>query len=328
MEHASVYALFREVVSRHPDKAAFRYKKGEAWVDVSWRESEELTARVGRALMTLGIGKGDKVGILSNTRLEWVLSDLGTTGAGGVTVGIYPSNLADACAYIIELCDVKAVICEDAEQLAKILETRAQLPNLSSIIVMEGESDAAAGVLSWADFLLKSEGTSEADFEARFASVKPEDLAALVCTSGTTGNPKAAMITHDNLLFTSQSVMESLPVRSEFVTLLFLPLAHVFARTAVYTGLRAGVTTAFAQNLTTVGEDLRAVSPHYIASVPRIFEKVHETHSLIQIHASHDALKRIPRNFKWKHPQCVRCALFLAHLRGGRLGRRVSSVKA
>ena len=139
-----------------------------------------------------------------------------------------------------------------------------------------GASDPARGVLSMAEFLGRAGKVTDGQFEARAAEVSPGDVAALVATSGTTGVPKLAMITHDNLVFTTSSVLGCLPFGPDDSTLLFLPLAHVFARVIAYCSMRAGICLSFAESLNAVGENLRETRPTFIASVPRVFEKVYE----------------------------------------------------
>ncbi|MDZ7267010.1 MAG: long-chain fatty acid--CoA ligase [candidate division KSB1 bacterium] len=256
-------------------KPAYRFKRDGRWQEVSWQENEARCRQIARSLMALGVKAGDKVNILSQTRLEWVQCDFGIVSCGGVTVGIYPSNLAPDCAYIIDHSDAEVIFVENADQLAKILSVRAELPRLRHLIVFDGPGDAAQQVWSWEEFLARGEAVSETELEQRAAAIRPDDLASLVYTSGTTGVPKGAMLTHHNLIFTSDSASRCLPLEGEMVTLLFLPLAHVFARLIVYFCLQSGKTIAFAESIEKVAENLQEVKPHFIASVPRIYEKIY-----------------------------------------------------
>jgi long-chain acyl-CoA synthetase len=277
MSHRSIHELLEEVCTSHPQQVAFRYKRDGAWRDMSWGEARDVIRRTARALMALGIEKGSKVGILSQTRLEWTLCDLGTVSCGGVTVGIYPSNLAADCAYIVNHSDAELIVVENGEQLEKILSVRDELTGIRAIVILDGDSDPDHGVLSWNDFLQHAEQVDEPSFEQRAAAIEPDDLASLVYTSGTTGVPKGAMISNGNLLFSSDSALRCMAVEPGYTTLLFLPLAHVFARLVIYLCLRQGtVTLAFAEDMTKVAENLREIQPQFIASVPRIFEKVYD----------------------------------------------------
>ena len=276
MGHRTIYEMFRDVASSRPDGTACRYKSGGEWHDVSWAEHEATVKTISKALLALEVAKGDRIGILSQTRVEWVQSDLGIVSCGAVTVGIYPSNLGPECSYILNHCEAEVLIVEDEEQLHKILSIRAEIPKVRQIVRIDGPSDLDNGVMSWKEFLGAGGSVPDADLEARAGQIEPDDLASLVYTSGTTGVPKGAMITHRNLLFTSESVSGSLIVEPHFVMLLFLPLAHVFARLIVYVCTHNGLTVAFAESIQKVADNLREVGPEFIVCVPRIYEKVYD----------------------------------------------------
>ena len=276
MDYPSLYQMFQEVSTINGSKLAFKHKRKGNWFDVTWTEARETVQRVSKSLIALKIEKASKASILSQTRLEWVLCDYGIVSCGVVTVGIYHSNLPEGCAYILDHSDSEIVFVEDAEQLAKVLEVRERLPNLRHIVIYEGPSDPKRGVMSWEDFLDQGADVSEEEVAQRGEELGPEDLASIVYTSGTTGEPKGAMISHGNLVFTSWSAGESLYMEPFFSTLLFLPLAHVFARLIVYVCLRKAVPVAFAESFNTVVQNLQEIRPHFIASVPRVYEKAYD----------------------------------------------------
>ena len=273
---SSICELFRKTVESNPDATAYRFKKDGAWHDVTWAQHADVVARIGRALMALGTERGDRVCILSNTRLAWVQSDFGIVNAGGVTVGIYPSSLAEDCAYIVNHAQTAIVIVENPEQLEKLTSVRDQMACVSRFVLIDGDVPGRDDVLSWDAFLALADQIDAATYEERGGVLGGEDLASIVYTSGTTGVPKGAMITHENLVFTSWTVAECLDARAGYVTILFLPLAHVFARLIVYLSMRTAVTLAFAESLQTVGNDLKEIRPHFFASVPRVYEKVYD----------------------------------------------------
>jgi long-chain acyl-CoA synthetase len=275
MHHQSIYELFHEIASKNPDKVAYRYKTAGAWKSVTWREQAETCKKISKSLMALGIKKGDRVNILSQTRLEWVQCDFGIVNCGGVAVGIYPTNLAHDCAYIINHCDAEVIFVENQDQLNKVQQVRKDTPRLRQIIIFDGASAANGSVLSFADFLRQGEKVSDADLAARVQSIRADDLASIVYTSGTTGVPKGAMLTHENLIFTADSASQCLYLKPEFETLLFLPLAHVFARLIVYFCLYKSLTIAFAESVEKVADNLKEIRPYWFASVPRIFEKIY-----------------------------------------------------
>jgi len=275
MQHQSIYELFNKISAANSDKVAYRYKSGGEWKNVTWREQAETCKKISKGLLALGVKKGGHVNILSQTRLDWVQCDFGIVNCGAVTVGIYPTNLPPDCTYIINHSDAEVIFVENQEQLDKIAQIRKDTPLLRQIIIFDGASSADGGVLSFTDFLRKGENIPDADYEARIRSIRLDDLAALVYTSGTTGVPKGVMLTHENLLFVAESAAQCLYLKPHFETLLFLPLAHVFARLIIYFCLNKGIAVAFAESVEKVADNLKEVRPHFICSVPRIFEKIY-----------------------------------------------------
>ncbi len=275
LDYSSMVHLFRDVCRKRAGQVAYLHKQDGAWKSVIWTQQEIVVRRLAKALMAIGVEKGDRVGILSQTRLEWVQADFGVILAGAATLGVYPQSLGPEVQFLLAHCGVKVLFVENAEQLQKVQKVRGET-RVETIVLMEGRGDAAQGVIAWQDFLARGESVTDADLEQRGDGVGPDDLAALVATSGTTGQPKVATITHENLVFTSWSVAQSLPMRNDDKTLLFLPLAHVFARITAHCCVRLGVAVAIAESIQKVAENLREVRPTFIASVPRIFEKVHE----------------------------------------------------
>lgn len=276
MEPRTYDEMLREVVRRRPDRPAYRVRRHERWVPVTWADHGRAVRRVSKALIALGLGKGDTVCILSRTRLEWVQADMGIVGCGGATVGIYQSLLAPDCRHIIDHSDAVAIFVEDDEQLGKVLASRGELERLSHIVRFDGPSDPSRGVLSWDDFLARADEVTDERLERRAAEITSDDLAAIVYTSGTTGVPKGAMITHHNVVFSTWSACQSLSLEPGYETLLFLPLAHVFARLIIFVCMSDDVVVSFAEDLERVPANLRETRPHFIAAVPRFYEKVRE----------------------------------------------------
>jgi long-chain acyl-CoA synthetase len=275
MLEKSIYELFKNVCEKNKDKIAYRYKDGTNWKPVTWGEHQETCKKISKSLMALGIKKGDKVTILSWTRLEWIQLDLATVSIGAITVGIYQSSLPDDCAYIINHSDAAVLIVENQGQLDKISEVRHNLPNLKHIVIIDGEPSGIKGVMTWQEFMLKGADVTDDEFFARTVEIRPGDVASFVYTSGTTGIPKAAMIMHENLVFTSWSALQSILMKPHFETLLALPLPHVFARIIVYVCLRAAVTINIGESLEKVGDNLKEVRPHFFVTAPRFYEKAY-----------------------------------------------------
>ncbi len=275
MLEKSIYEMFKNVCEKNKDKVAYRYKDEADWKPVTWAENQETCRKISKSLMALKVGKGDKVNILSWTRLEWIQVDFATVSIGAVIVGIYPNNLADDCAYVINHSDAVVLFVENKDQLDKVTEVRNRLPNLKHIVIIDGEPAGVEGVMTWHEFIEKGTNITDDAFLSRVAEIQPGDVASIVYTSGTTGVPKGAMLTHQNLIFTPWSAIQSLYLEPHFETLLFLPLAHVFARIIVYVCLRRGLTVNIAESVETVVDNMKEIRPHFFGSPPRTFERAY-----------------------------------------------------
>lgn len=273
--YQNINRMLKASVERSPDTYAY------CWFNESldtrgctWKEYECEVDQVSKSLLALGIKKDNKVSILANTCYQWVLSDMGIVSIGAVTVGIYQSNLARDCEYIINHSDSVLIFAEDQQQLEKLIYIRKDIPQLAKVILFKGQSNDD-WVLSYEDFLALGNTVSDDELKVAQGNVESEDIASIVYTSGTTGLPKGAMLSHGNITFTTQSVLQSVDIHEGDSTILFLPLAHVFARTILYAGLYSTTTTFFNRSMDTLLEDLALSQPHWFASVPRIYEKVY-----------------------------------------------------
>lgn len=278
VDYQNIHQILKRTVDSKPDTIAYRWfldSEGTS-ESVTWTEFHDQTKQVGKSLMALDVGKGDKVIILSYTCYKWVLSDMSTACAGATTVGIYQSNLAEDCKYIINHSDSVVIFAEDQDQLDKILAIKDDIPSIRKVILFNGDTQDD-WIISFDDFIGLGESVSEEDYQQRLNGVTPQDVATIVYTSGTTGVPKGAVITQDNMIFTSQSVQGSADVQDGDEGFLFLPLAHIFARTLVYASMLFGTTTNFARTMDTIVDDLAMARPHWFPSVPRIYEKVYST---------------------------------------------------
>ena len=272
----NVHEMLKENVDRLGDQVAYRSISDNGEMDaVSWNDFYDEVRRAGKSLIALGVGKDDKANILSYSNYRWVLTDLAAASIGSCAVGIYHSLLAKDVAHIVNHSDAVLVFAEDESQLAKLMEIRAEIPDVRKVILFSGAAPADDWVITYDEFLELGADVSDDALEARIADVEAGDVATIVYTSGTTGVPKGAVLTHDNLTFTAQSCYHSFYSKEGDVTLLFLPLAHVFARTCVFAALYMGATTVFARRMDTISEDFKIARPHWFPSVPRVFEKVH-----------------------------------------------------
>ncbi|MBI3634782.1 MAG: long-chain fatty acid--CoA ligase [Candidatus Rokubacteria bacterium] len=292
--------MFWSRVDRNADRPAQQFKRDGAWKTITWREMGEVVREVALGLLALGREKGDVVALLSTSRAEWVQADFAIFSAGGITVPIYPSYPPDLIAYVVNDSGVRTLIVEDPMQLAKALEARPKMPGLQQIVVIAGYDapQPPEMVMTWETLRRLGRDRSQAlqsTLSDRVASTTPDDVATIVYTSGTTGPPKGVVQTHGNHIAAVRAAHGSTPTHEGWTHLLFLPLAHSFARLESFLGVGEGLCTAFAENLDKVGENLKEVKPHFICSVPRVFEKVYAK-ILAGVEAGSPMKKRI---FNW-----------------------------
>src|SRR5436190_19280543 len=272
--------MFWDRVERSGARPAQQFKRGADWKTITWREVGDIAREVALGLIALGREKGDMVALLSASRAEWVQSDFAIFSAGCVTVPVYPTYPPDLIAYVVNDSGARTIIVEDPVQLAKVLEARDRMPALEQIVVITGYDAAQPPkmVMTWETLRRlgrDSVNAHQRTLAERVASTSSTDLATIVYTSGTTGPPKGVMQTHGNHVAAVNASKQATPVEEGWVHLLFLPLAHSFARLESFLGVAHGLTTAFAENLDKVGENLKETRPHFICSVPRVFEKVY-----------------------------------------------------
>jgi long-chain acyl-CoA synthetase len=255
------------------DRPAVRYKDGGTWVDRSFSEVLEIVRPLALGLTALGIEKGDRVSILGNTRPEWTYFDFAALSIGAIVVPIYQTNSPEECRYVIENSDAKVVIVEDDEQLQKIRDVRAQLPELEQVVLMTG---SAPDAISSEDLAAKGAGVDAALWEQRYSAVTPADICTFIYTSGTTGPPKGCVISHGNYRSMLDMVNETSVIEDEDVSYLYLPLAHSFALLIQLGSFDLGATIAYwERDPLQILPNLAELKPSYFPSVPRIFEKIY-----------------------------------------------------
>jgi long-chain acyl-CoA synthetase len=258
--------------------AAMKYKKGDRWHDITVPEFRDTVRWFSTGLRLLGLKPGDRVGILAENRPEWTMTDFATLCGAGVSVPVYPTLLGWQIEYILNDASTVAVVCSTEEQLNKIVEIRGHIPCLHHIIVCDPPATLPAGVLTFQQVVDSGREEEEKNGRARFDELmklaKPADLATLVYTSGTTGNPKGAMLTHGNIVSNVVATCQVLPIEPGSTALSILPLSHILERTADFAYYYIGVCVAYAESVLKVADNLQEVKPEVFAAVPRLFEKM------------------------------------------------------
>ncbi|BDH03864.1 AMP-dependent synthetase/ligase [Streptomyces seoulensis] len=282
----SVAALFLERVAATPDAEAYRYPVPSAtgegpdeWRSLSWSQAAERVHAIAAGLIELGIEPEQRVALASSTRVEWILADLGIMCAGGATTTVYPQTNADESSFILSDSESRVLIAEDAAQVAKALERRAELPALAKVVVIDPEG-AETG--DWVITLAELERRGAAYLQQhpelikeRVGAITRDQLATLIYTSGTTGRPKGVRLPHDNWSYMARAIAATGLCTAEDVQYLWLPLAHVFGKVLTSGQIEVGHVTAVDGRVDKIIENLPVVRPTYMAAVPRIFEKVY-----------------------------------------------------
>ena len=260
---------------QYADRPALRHKRDGQWHDVSYAEVGEAVSEIGRGLLALGVEPGERVCILCNTRPEWTYCDFAISAAGGTVVPVYPTNSPDECEWVAGNSEARAIICEDASQVAKIVAVRERLPNLHTIVVIDPAGDVADAV-PLDEVRERGRGVEESALEERAAAVTPEDAFTFIYTSGTTGPPKGCVLSHGNYRDVLNMCETINVVRSDESVYLFLPLAHAFALLIQLLTIDVGGTIAyFGGDPKAIVPELTETKPTYFPSVPRIFEKIY-----------------------------------------------------
>ncbi|MFF3498048.1 AMP-dependent synthetase/ligase [Streptomyces sp. NPDC003247] len=285
----SVAGLFLERVAATPDAEAYRYpvpgpagQGPDDWKSLSWAQSAERVYAIAAGLIELGVRPEQRVALASSTRIEWILADLGIMCAGAATTTVYPQTNAEESAYILSDSESRVLIAEDAAQLAKAVEKRAELPDLTHVVVVDPAGLESVETADWILTLdeLEKRGAARLEqdprlIEERVGAITRDQLATLIYTSGTTGRPKGVRLPHDNWSYMAKAIAATGLVTADDVQYLWLPLAHVFGKVLTSGQIEAGHVTAVDGRVDKIIENLPVVQPTYMAAVPRIFEKVY-----------------------------------------------------
>jgi long-chain acyl-CoA synthetase len=269
----SIPACFAKRVAATPDAVAYRDYDAisSVWKDFTWKSVAEVAAQVRTALERERVAPGERVAIMSRNCREWVCFDQGALGSGLVVVPIFSDDRPDNAAYILNDSEVRVLLVEGGDQVAKLEQIAGKIPGVRRIVCVKPAPAAKdARVVAWSDWLGKAADAPPV------AKVDGNALATIVYTSGTTGKPKGVMLSHQNMLQDAAAGLGAYEIFTDDVFLSFLPLSHMLERTVgYYLTMLAGSTVAFARSIAQLGEDLKSVRPTIMVSVPRVFEKLH-----------------------------------------------------
>ncbi len=282
----TVVDLFENAVAGAPDKVILRCKVAGRWQTTTLEQWRDISARWALGLIALGLEPGQRVAIAATTRREWMFADMAIVLAGGVTVPIYPSALADDVAWLAGHAAIRFAFVESHDQVAKLAGHRAALPQLQTVIVWDDQPGAAAqgpglpgSALDWlirsADLERLGDATPATVLADRRGGIDAGDPCTIVYTSGTTGRPKGAVLSHGAFVFEALACSTALDVRPDDCLFLFLPLAHSFAKMVYVVCMALRTEMAIPASMETLIADLAEAAPTVMPSVPRVFEKVH-----------------------------------------------------
>jgi len=276
----NVAQLFLEAVDSYRKPNALKCKQAGSWQDISHQRIYEDVRRVASGLAALDVGPGERVAIVSENRPEWLVTDFGCVMSRTISVPLYPSLPVDQICYMLRDSEATAVFVSTEEQLAKVRAAKADAPSLEHIIVYDESVGRASGTQTFSQLLELGDGEigslPDDEYRARALATDPHDTLTVLYTSGTTGQPKGVMLTHNNLFSNVRSTLAVLAIDTTDTSLSALPLCHVFERMAGhYTMFSAGATIAYAESFGTVGANLLEVRPTVMSMVPRFYERTY-----------------------------------------------------
>ena len=276
-EPATLVELYDRVATEHPKSNTLNYKRDGAWHSLSADEMLRRARRVALGLNALGIRKGDRVAIVSESCLEWVLADQGCIFAGAITVPIYPTLTPEQARYIVKDCEARAIFVATQDKLNEVHAALKECPTIETVILFESPTPSESeAVLSFDQLQARGQALGESDaalIKNLATACRPEDLATIIYTSGTTGEPKGVMLTHANMVSNLIDSSNHLEFGEADSALSVLPLSHSFERQAMNMYLHHGMSVYFG-SIDTLGENLREVHPTIFVGVPRIYEKI------------------------------------------------------
>lgn len=299
----TVMELMEDTAAKHGSQPALGYKKGDTYRTISWTEYRDQVRACARGFIKLGLQPKQGVSIIGFNCPEWTTADLAAVYAGGFPAGIYSTSTPEQCQYIAAHSDSAIVVVDGPEQLAKFQKVRSQLPKVKAIVVIQGKAEGKDGtspampergrdqnVYSWEQMLELGKSVPESELEARMKAQQPGDACTLIYTSGTTGDPKAVIISHDNITFVAEQLRELVAFdRESFLS--YLPLSHIAEQiVSIYGPMACAGCTYFAESMEKLPENLREVRPTIFLGVPRVWEKIQS--KMVEAGAKNTGLKK------------------------------------
>jgi long-chain acyl-CoA synthetase len=282
MTYRNLAELHRRQAERLGSRPALRLKRHGIYHDLSMEQYRADALACAAALVDVGVQPGDRVGLLSENRLEWLIADMGILAAAAVNVPPHAPLSARQIHFQLADAGVRWLFVSSREQLAKVEQVRGQLPLLQGMVLFDDSKELSgehsAGVVPWPSFLQRGQHKLQElapELVRREAALGPDDLATIMYTSGTTGNPKGVMLTHANLVSNIMAALEAQQHGPDDVILSWLPFSHIYARTVDhYQSVAAGALLCLAESVDTLVDNLREVQPTHMSCVPRFYEKV------------------------------------------------------
>jgi len=300
MNYPNIYQIFRQQTAKYRGKPVFYSREKDAWKSQNWQDFEEQVHDFACALLAKNLTRGASVAILAGNVSEWAIADIATIAVSGVGVGVYPTSSKEQCAFIINHSDAEFVVVDTQKQLEKIIDNDEPMPKLKQIICVEERQEFSfeavadekklfwkfnsveikeVPIIQYQDFLAFGKQNRE-EFLPKIEEIgfnaKPEDTAIMVYTSGTTGEPKGAMLSHEYILNSCESLRQTIPICDTDVSFSYLPFCHVAERiSGLYNRLYNGASVYFVDDLTKLYAYMLEVKPTVFASLPRFFEKIY-----------------------------------------------------
>ncbi len=278
MSGATLPAQLLERAREHPNRVAYRHKRLGVWQVGTWADYAADAAAVGLALGAMGVAPGDGVAVAADNRPEWLIADLGIQGIGAVTVGVYPTSPAAEVRYVLSHSRARVVVCEDEEQLDKVMAVRPELADLAAAVIVDTRGvrrEDDGFVHTWADLLDRGRRLDADAWRAKVDALDPSGTALVVYTSGTTGPPKGAELTSRNLVAAGAAFSSAFAATPDDEVLSYLPLSHIAERLiSLVVALSVGYVVHFGEGADSFSQDLREVQPTVFLGVPRVWEKM------------------------------------------------------